>query len=100
MVCCVTGNRPHKFPFERKKGIPEFDIYNAKIYDEIELLIKEGYDEFISGMAEGADLDFAKYVLLHRKNGSYISFEAALPYPMKQPKSKFGYNTEKIALLN
>ncbi len=84
MVCCVTGNRPKKIPFKREKGNYKFDSYKTRLDYEIELLIKYGYDEFISGMAEGADLDFAESVVRHRNNGSYITFEAALPYPLKK----------------
>ncbi|MBO5006027.1 MAG: DUF1273 family protein [Clostridia bacterium] len=100
MVCCVTGNRPKKFPFKREKGNDKFDLYKTRLDYEIELLIKYGYDEFISGMAEGADLDFAESVIRYRNNGSYITFEAALPYPLKKTNKKYGYNIKKIILLN
>ena len=86
MICCVTGHRPKGFPFERKDSI-EYGIYMETLRFEIETLIMQGYDHFISGMAEGADIDFAEVVAYYRDMFFNITLEAALPYP-KRPTMK------------
>ena len=86
MVCCVTGHRPKGFPFPREKENSGFDQYTKKLLSTIEALIEEGYDHFISGMAEGADLDFVECVIALRDRGYPITLEAALPYPISPRK--------------
>jgi uncharacterized phage-like protein YoqJ len=88
MICCVTGHRPKGFPFPRDKENELYDLYLRKLKEEIKMLIGEGYDHFISGMAEGADLDFAVCVAELRQSGYKIILEAALPYPVPSRKSE------------
>ena len=58
-VCCVTGNRPQKFPWKYGKG-KEHEKYFADMARQIEELIESGYTYFISGGALGVDQDFAE----------------------------------------
>ena len=51
----------------------------------VEELMYEGYDHFISGMADGADLDFASSVATLSNNFENIVLESALPYPLRTP---------------
>ena len=62
MICCVTGHRPSGFSFPRICTNPLYMDYFMKLSHEIEMLIWMGYDTFLSGMADGADLDFADMV--------------------------------------
>jgi len=99
MVCCVTGHRPAGFPFERKDSVIEYLIYGKKLADAVLKLIHSGYDEFISGMADGADIDFAATVLMYKNKFDYIMLEAALPYPYIPPKKDSEYHDQKCEIL-
>jgi uncharacterized phage-like protein YoqJ len=61
-------------------------MYTTSLQQQIEALIQEGYVDFITGMAEGADIDFAKCVLKLRTSYDHITLEAALPYPVAARK--------------
>lgn len=54
--CAFTGHRPKKFPW----GYHEEDIrciaLKKKLFEQIKKLISVGYTDFLSGMAEGADI--------------------------------------------
>ena len=56
-----------------------------------------GYTEFISGMADGVDLDFAEYVLYLKNHEEFdIKLEAALPYAAKPTKRPTHIEKEKM----
>ncbi len=82
MKCCVTGHRPPGFPFPRSESHETYIAYLNVLHQTLESFIQNGYSEFVSGMADGADLDFASQVLLLKKNYPFITLEAALPYPL------------------
>ena len=86
MICCVTGHRPKGFPFPRDNDNLFYMKYCITLYDKVKELIFEGVDCFISGMAEGVDIDFANIVLLLRNEDYNITLEAALPYPPRPHK--------------
>ena len=80
MICCVTGHRPEGFPF------PPNDIerclqYKRDLYGAVKELLDKGCRHFITGMAEGVDMDFAFAVLYYKKRYRNVFLEAALPYP-------------------
>lgn len=77
-TCCVTGNRPQKFPWEYGKG-KEHKKYLAGMARQIEKLIESGCTYFISGGALGVDQDFAKAVLKAKKRYADIKLEIAVP---------------------
>ncbi len=84
MVCCVTGHRSQGFPFERGLLSGEkFNLYINELDKITRELIDKGYNHFITGMAEGADIDFAKSVLCCKEYYDYIKLEAALPLPIE-----------------
>ena len=83
MICCVTGHRPEGFPFPRNQASIPFIQYKQALARNIEDLILNGYDHFITGMAEGADRDFARLVLQYKVKYPHIQLEAALPYPFR-----------------
>ena len=103
MICCVTGHRPKKFPFQRNDYSPEYNEYQVRLYTELDFLVKEGYTNFISGMAEGADMDFSEAVIEEQKDYKYegynITLEAALPCPIKLPKNPSNLYYERDYLL-
>ena len=85
MVCCVTGHRPKGFPFERSWYEPLYIKYVDMLALEIENLFNEGYNHFVVGMAEGADLDFARAVLNNKGANDNVVLEA-VPYPKEVVK--------------
>lgn len=99
MVCCVTGHRPSGLNFSRKIGDLEYMDYCLKLHDEIEYLIKYGYDVFITGMADGADIDFALTVIMFKNKYDYISLEAAIPYPIQPTKTYTEYHENRDYVL-
>ena len=77
-ICCVTGNRPQKFPWEYGEG-KEHKKYLVGMTRQIEKLIESGYTYFISGGAIGVDMDFADAVLQAKKQHKDIVLEIAVP---------------------
>ena len=100
MVCCVTGHRPNGFPFPRVDNDYTYFEYVDTLYLEIEDLIRKGYRHFITGMAEGADIDFAEAVLYYRDNEEEdVALEAALPCPLSYPKEITEYIEKRYFIL-
>ena len=63
-TCCCTGHRPKGFPFRYGIDKRKHAAYLKTLEEKIKLAITEyGITNFISGMALGADLDFAETVL-------------------------------------
>ena len=89
MVCCVTGHRPKGFPFPRERGDERFERYFNKLKYELGKLISEGYTYLISGLAEGADLDFAYVGTLYREKYPNVFIEGAAPYRRKPDAGSF-----------
>ena len=77
-ICCVTGNRPQKFPWKYGQG-KEHEKYLAGLTRQIEELIEGGYTYFISGGALGVDQDFAEAVLRAKRIHAGIELEIAVP---------------------
>ena len=77
-TCCVTGNRPQKFPWKYGEW-KEHKKYLAEITRQIEKLIGSGYTYFISGGAIGVDMDFAEAVLQAKKHHKNVVLEIAVP---------------------
>lgn len=99
MTCGVTGHRPSGFYFARNESERAFTEYKAELYRTAEDLVLLGYDKFISGMADGADTDFAEAVILLKKKYSRITLEAALPCPIYIPKKYTPFHKRRDSLL-
>lgn len=80
-ACCFTGHRSRDLPFggNRDKQGMKCLVSSLQLY--IEQAVKDGYDTFISGMAEGVDLICAEIVhnLISRK-GMDLKLICAVPY--------------------
>lgn len=80
-TCCCTGHRPKGFPFKYGIDMPKHNAYLQELEQKIELAITHyNVTNFISGMAIGADMDFAEIVLKLR-NKYPITLECAIPCP-------------------
>lgn len=71
-ACCVTGHR------DIPAGKAEY--VKARIKEEIEQAIADGFTTFITGMADGADLLFAELIIAQKEQRPYLRLEAAIPY--------------------
>ena len=99
MICCVTGHRPSGFPFSREDDSILFFHYREILSRKIDDLIIGGCDHFITGMADGADIDFAELVLKKREERRDIMLEAALPYPYSPRKKTTDDSVKKEKIL-
>ncbi len=70
--CSVTGHR--------KLKESQIDFIRQELRREIEFAIKEGYIHFLSGFANGTDIEFAMIVAELKKDNPIITLEAVLPY--------------------
>lgn len=70
--CCVTGHRE----------IPSGKLQNVELElrQKVQQAVSDGYTDFISGFAKGADLIFAAIVVEMKQTNSDLKLEAALPY--------------------
>ncbi len=109
MICCVTGHRPKGFPFKYNAADPFIDDprecflfseYKEMLEKEVESLVNEGYTHFITGMADGADLDFAECVMRNRIYHENIILEADMPYPTDVKKLMDGNKVRKSHILS
>ena len=80
-TCCCTGHRPKGFPFKYGTDLKKYNEYLKALEQKIKFAITSyGITNFISGMALGADMDFAEIVLKLRDNYP-IRLECAIPCP-------------------
>lgn len=80
-ICCCTGHRPKGFTYPYGKDEQKHKEYLKQLKQKILLAINE-YEvtRFISGMAVGADMDFAETVLNLRDAEHYpVTLECAIP---------------------
>lgn len=80
-TCCFTGHRNRDLPFGGKRSKQGMKCLVSSLQMYIEKAVKDGYDTFISGMAEGVDLICAEivYNLITRK-GMKLKLICAIPY--------------------
>lgn len=71
-ACCVTGHRD--IPADKAEYV------KARLKEEIEQAIADGFTTFITGMAEGVDLLFAELVIEQKAQHPELFLEAAIPY--------------------
>ena len=79
-TCCFTGHRPKALPW----GFDETSVQCAALKSRLrftleKLIVENGYEKFISGMAMGADIICAEIVLMLRNIYPYIQLECAVP---------------------
>ena len=77
MKCCFTGHRPNKFPWKSEND-SRCKKFKERLLQEIEDLIKQGFDYFYCGMALGVDLYCAE-CLIALKDKYEFSIECAIP---------------------
>ena len=83
-TCCFTGHRPPVFPDNKQKLYWRID---SRLENVVKLLIQQGYDTFITGMAPGFDCMAGTIIAImkqdfppFRPHGEDIRLICALPY--------------------
>ncbi len=82
-TCCFTGHRRKALPLCAKRGEPGVGKYVDLIYSEIFCAVLDGYDTFITGMAEGVDLICAEILcdMNAKKICGDLKIICAIPFP-------------------
>lgn len=98
-ACCFTGHRNKDLPFGGNRDKQGMKCLVSSIQLYIEQAIRDGYDTFISGMAEGVDLICAEIVHnLISRNGMKLNLICAVPYKghgnkeLSSPVDKYIYS--------
>ncbi len=80
-TCCFTGHRNRDLPFSGDRSKQGMKCLVSSLQMYIEKAVNDGFDTFISGMAEGVDLICAEivYNLITRK-GMNLNLVCAVPY--------------------
>ena len=78
MICACTGSRPANFPWDYY-GIAHAR-YKSLLRAELRTLAENGVEEFISGMAMGADIDIAEEVLALKNEYPYLRLVCMIPF--------------------
>ena len=77
---CFSGHRPYKLITDGASPEKVLPMIQSMLYFEITEAIKDGFENFISGMAAGVDLWAARYVLSLRNRYPQIKLVCAVPY--------------------
>ena len=78
-VCCFTGHRPNKLPWGYDEQDNRCEKLKNKVKQEVENLIQNGVQHFITGMALGFDMICAEVVLDLQKEYKNIKLYGAIP---------------------
>ena len=66
-ACAFTGHRPQKLPWRTDEADPGCVALKAMLAAQIDMLIENGYTEFLSGMAPGVDYEKRKVMRSNRE---------------------------------
>ncbi len=77
---CFSGHRPEKLPFKGEIDSPEIKALMSILFLEIEAAVKEGYENFITGVAKGIDIWAAKYIIMLKRDYPDLKLICAVPY--------------------
>lgn len=78
-ACAFTGHRPHKLPWRGDEAAPAYVALKEVLTAQIDALVRNGYTEFLSGMAEGTDIWAAQAVLTLREKYPAMKLHCILP---------------------
>ena len=77
--CAFTGHRPRKFPWGYDETDARCVALKKALTEQIAKLVKAGYTDFFSGMAEGVDTWAALAVLALKKENPALKLRCVLP---------------------
>ena len=79
LVCAFTGHRPKSFPWKYNEAAPDCVLLKEVLAEQIRLLADRGVTDFLSGMAQGADLWGSQIVLDLQKKNPALKLHCILP---------------------
>ena len=79
-TCCFSGHRPDKFPWKYDEKSTQCIQQKFRIELEIVKAVANGYNHFITGMAQGTDMYCAEIVLSLKRDYPHITLECAIPF--------------------
>ena len=79
MICAFSGHRPQRLPWGTCEDDPRCGALKARLAQELQSLICQGYSVFLCGMARGCDTYFAEAVLELQKDSPQTELWAVLP---------------------
>ena len=80
---CITGHRASRIAPYGNNPVYRNITYSAvklMLYRYIDMAIEAGYENFISGLANGTDLWSAEYVLMKKRRNDRIKLTAVMPF--------------------
>lgn len=92
--CAFTGHRPHKFPWKYDEADSRCVALKAVLTEQITTLANAGFTQFLSGMAEGADMWSALAVLNLREKNPAIKLHCILP--CKEQADKWAASSQDL----
>ena len=97
-TCCFTGHRTKDLPFGGDRHSQGMRNLISTLYLIISETANEGYDTFISGMADGIDIICADIVSQMISQGSKLNLICAVPYSgqvkeHRTPRGAYLYKT-------
>lgn len=78
-ACAFTGHRPQKLPWRGDEAAPGCVALKETLAAQIDALARDGYTEFLTGMAQGVDLWAAQLVLALRETNPALRLHCILP---------------------
>ena len=98
-ACAFTGHRPQKLPWRTDEADPGCVALKAMLAAQIDMLIENGYTEFLSGMAPGVDLWAAQMILDLRENHPGLKLHCILPCAAQSAKWSAALQKQYCAIL-
>lgn len=85
-TCAFTGHRPKSFPWKYNEATPDCDLLKGILVAQIKALADRGVTDFLSGMAQRADLWCAQIVLNLRTENPALKLHCVLPCKGQESK--------------
>lgn len=85
-TCAFTGHRPKSFPWKYNESAPDCVLLKEVLAAQIEALADRGVTDFLSGMAQGADLWCSQIVLDLKKKNPALKLHCILPCKGQESK--------------
>ena len=92
--CAFTGHRPRKFPWKYDEADSRCVALKVVLAEQIAALVDAGFTQFLSGMAEGADVWSALAVLSLREQNPTTKLHCILP--CKEQADKWAASSQDL----
>ena len=86
ITCAFTGHRPKSFPWKYNESASDCVLLKEALAAQIEALANRGVTDFLSGMAQGADLWCSQIVLDLKEKNPALKLHCVLPCKGQESK--------------